>query len=181
MGRFSPARLEVGEFAGIEDCEGNRKSRRRVRQSVSRYTCAFPCSFGQMLSRADAGYKPALPEGVVCADGHTICGEKHRTANETAKEIGHADAGYKPALPENVVCADGHRFCGEKHRGANDFAWKFDHADAGCKLALPEGVDGCGRAHNLWRKVLDCTRSMARCLGLQMNLRRNMTNTEQSA
>ena len=50
-----------------------------------------------------------------CADGHTVCGEKHRIANETAKEIGHADAGYKPALPENVDCVCGHTICGEKY------------------------------------------------------------------
>ena len=54
--------------------------------------------------------------------------------------------------------ADGHIICGEKHRTADDSAWKFGHAAAGYKPALPEGVDGCGRAHNLWRKVLDCTR-----------------------
>ena len=36
------------------------------------------------------------------------------------------------------------------------------------------------RYRRMWI-VRTCIRSVARCIGLQMNLRRNMTNTEQSA
>ena len=56
------------------------------------------------------------------ADGHTICGEMHRTADDSAWKFGHAAAGYKPALPEGVDCADGHIVRGEKHRTANGSA-----------------------------------------------------------
>ena len=49
------------------------------------------------------------------ADGHIICGEKHRTADDSAWKFGHAATGYKPALPEGVDGWVGHIICGERY------------------------------------------------------------------
>ena len=125
---------------GIEGCEGNGESRRRVRQSVIRHIVAFPCSFGQTLSGEDAGYKPALPEGVDgVRTGTQSVARGGRLQATSSRYSDHADAGYKPALPEDVDCADGHTVCGEKHRIANETAKEIGHADAGYKPALPDG------------------------------------------